>query len=77
MYSLNINNGIQIFQYDEKGNSPFTKEIDRKPLENIPPLGFTLLDKDGNKVSYSQITKDGNGYVKWLFPAYDTLLISN
>lgn len=76
-YSLNILNGIQIFQYDEKGNSPFVTQIDRKATEGIKPatLGFTLLDNTNKQITYQQIIN--NGYVKWLFPGYDTLLISN
>lgn len=75
MYTLNINNGVQIFQYDENGNSPFTKEKDRTALDEIPKLSFTLLDNKGAEVSYDQIIK--NGQVNWLFPAYDTLLLTS
>lgn len=76
-YSLNILNGVQIFQYDEKGNSPFAVQIDRKAIQGNGPvsLGFTLLDNTGQQISYEQIIS--NGYVKWLFPGYDTLLVSN
>ena len=74
MYSLNINNGVQIFQYDENGNSPFTQEKDRTALDEIPKLSFTLLDNNGAEVSYEQIIR--NGEVNWLFPAYDSLLLT-
>lgn len=76
-YSLNILNGVQIFQYDEKGNSPFVSQIDRQAIQGEKPasLGFTLLDNTGQQISYEQIIN--SGYVKWLFPGYDTLLISN
>ena len=59
MYTLNINNGVQIFQYDENGNSPFTKEKDRTALDEIPKLSFTLLDNKGAEIPYDQIIKNG------------------
>lgn len=75
-YSLNILNGVQIFQYDEKGNSPFVKQVDRPAIDQLKSLGFILLDNTGKQITYQQIINEENGYVKWLFPGYDTLLIS-
>lgn len=72
-YSLSIINGTQIFQYDEKGNSPFVEQVDRKPMEAAPDLGFTLLDNSGTQISYNQIVQYGS--VRWLFPKNETLLI--
>lgn len=77
-YSLNIKNGTQIFQYDEKGNSPYTKEVDRKPTETEdkpPVLSFVLLNAQSQQIPYQEIIN--NGYVCWCFPGHDTLLISN
>jgi len=46
MYTLDINNGTQVFQYDKKGNSPTSPQLE-KPI-TILPLSFTLLDSEGN-----------------------------
>ena len=72
-YNLNIENGTQVFQYDGKGNSPASKQL-QKPLE-ILPLSFTLLDNTGTQISYDQIIN--NGTVRWLIPGTSTLLFAN
>lgn len=72
-YSLNIENSTQVFQYDGKGNSPTSPQLE-KPLQ-IKPLTFTLIDDEGNQVSYQQIIN--NGYVEWIVPTQNTLLISD
>lgn len=72
-YTLNIENGTQVFQYDGKGNSPASAQLE-KPIQ-ILPLTFTLIDDEGNEVSYDQIIN--NGYVEWLLPNSNTLLASN
>lgn len=74
MYTLVINNGTQIFQYDEKGNSPFVEQADRKPMEQPKPLTFTLLDNTGTQIAYNQIIDPNYGSVRWLFPKNQTLL---
>ena len=71
-YNLNIENGTQVFQYDGKGNSPASPQFE-KPIQ-ILPLTFTLIDDEGNEVSYDQIIN--NGYVEWMIPKNNTLLIS-
>jgi len=50
MYSLNLEYGTQVFQYDGKGNSPASPQVER-PLE-IQPLSFTLIDNEGHEVPY-------------------------
>lgn len=72
MYNLNLRNGTQVFQYDGKGNSPASKQLD-KPLE-ILPLEFTLLDNQGKEISINQIRN--NGHIKWIIPNVNTLLLS-
>ena len=72
-YSLFINNGTQVFQYDGKGNSPASKQLE-KPLV-IQSLTFTLLDNTGTQISYEQIIN--NGYVKWLIPYQNTMVLSD
>ena len=69
-YSLSIDNGTQVFQYDNKGNSPATEQV-KKPLE-IKPLTFSLLDNTGRQISFEQIVN--NGIIRWLIPRQNTLL---
>lgn len=71
-YSLMIANGDQVFQYDEKGNSPCSGHLE-KPLQ-IQPLEYVLVDSQGNTITHQQILN--NGSVQWLFPNSNTLLIS-
>ena len=73
MYTLDINNGTQVFQYDKKGNSPTSPQLE-KPI-TILPLSFTLLDSEGNQVTPQQIM--ANGYIEWLIPKQNTLLIAD
>ena len=70
-YSLSIDNGTQVFQYDNKGNSPTSEQLE-KPLE-LKPLTFTLLDNTGKEISYEEIIN--NGYVKWLLSKEDDTLL--
>lgn len=70
MYSLNLNNATEVFQYDGKGNSPVSPQI-KKPLQ-IKPLTFTLLDNNGAQISTQAIIN--NGSITWLFPKTNTLL---
>ena len=73
MYSLNIENGTQVFQYDGKGNSPASPQVE-KPLQ-IQPLRFTLIDNQGTEITHDQIR--AQGWIKWIIPTTQTLLISN
>lgn len=74
MYSLNLEYGTQVFQYDGKGNSPASPQLE-KPLE-IHPLTFTLLDNQGNQITHDNIRN--NGYIKWIIPKEQhTLLKAN
>lgn len=75
-YSLEITNATQVFKYDNKGNSPISPQFQNSKNQiEIKPLSFILLDKGGNKVSLNRIRQNG-GFVKWLFPKQNTLLIS-
>lgn len=74
MYSLNLEYGTQVFQYDGKGNSPASPQLE-KPLE-IHPLTFTLLDNQGKQITHENIRR--NGYIKWIIPKEQhTLLKAN
>ena len=72
MYSLVLNNSSQVFQYDDKGNSPTSLQLQR-PL-TINPLTFGLIDEKGKQIPFQQIKKKGQ--VKWIIPNDQTLLIS-
>lgn len=72
MYSLNLENGTQVFQYDGKGNSPTSPQLEKK-LE-IRPLTFTLIDNQGKEIPHDQIRN--NGWIKWIIPNTQTLLSS-
>lgn len=72
-YSLLINNGNQIFKYNESGVSP-AHESNEHP-QQILPLTFSLFDENGNLVSDEDIRQ--NCKVKWIVPNKDTMLQSN
>ena len=72
MYSLNMEYGTQVFQYDNKGNSPASKQVD-KPI-TIHPLDFKLINNEGKQVTYQSIIFEG--WVKWIIPTSQTLLKS-
>lgn len=67
-YTLTIEGGTQVFQYDSKGNSPASASLE-KPLQ-IKPLTFTLYNKDGDEISHDQIKQ--NGFIKWYIPKAST-----
>lgn len=71
-YTLVINNGTQLFKYDEAGLSPSHK-ANEHPQE-IKTLTFTLFDEKGNAVEEDDIRR--NAKVTWKFPAKETLLLS-
>lgn len=73
MYQLQLINGTQVFQYDGKGNSPASKQLD-KPI-TISPVSFSLFDDKGNEITHDQIRT--NGLIKWIIPNTQTLLVSN
>lgn len=72
-YTLVINNGTQLFKYNEAGLSPSHK-TNEHPQE-IKTLTFTLFDENGNMVEEEDIRR--NAKVKWKFPAKETLLLSS
>lgn len=68
-YTAIINNGNQIFKYDEKGISP-ASEAANMPII-IQPLDFTVYDDNGAEVPQSAI---GNQNVEWWVPAESTMI---
>ena len=70
-YTLVIENGNQVFKYNENGVSPANGSV-KHPI-TIMPLGFTLYDDKGQKVNHNVI-KD----IEWKVSTKDTLInVSN
>lgn len=64
-YGLIINNGNQVFQYNENGVAPTSRSLTNPQV--ILPLDFTLFDKTGNTI---EVTKN----IQWKVPKKNTLL---
>lgn len=71
-YTLVINNGTQLFKYNEAGLSPSHK-ANEHPQE-IKTLTFTLFDEKGNMVEEEDISR--NAKVAWKLPHKETLLLT-
>lgn len=70
-YTLVIDNGNQVFKYNEKGISPANGSV-ANPI-TIMPLGFTLYDDKGQKINHNVIKN-----IEWKVPGKDTLIeVSN
>lgn len=65
-YGLIINNGNQVFQYNENGVAPTSRSLTNPQI--ILPLDFTLFDKTGNTI---EVTKN----IQWKVPKKNTLLV--
>lgn len=70
-YTLIIDNGTQLFKYNEVGLSP-AHQSNLKPQE-IKTLSFTLFDENGNIVEEDDLRR--NAKVTWKLPAKETLLL--
>ena len=68
-YTLIINNGTQVFKYDEAGVSPTSPSL-LKPME-IKPLSFTVFNPEGVEVDTDAIDLT---QVKWKVPMENTML---
>ena len=69
VYTLVINNGSQVFKYDENGISP-TSNTSENPYV-IPPLSFTVYDNLGQEISQEVLAKSK---FKWIAPKENTML---
>ena len=69
-YSLVINNGTQVFNYNEDGVSP-CKIKEGQFIYTIPELSFTLYDANGSEIDKNEIK---NTDIKWKIPLKNTLL---
>ena len=68
-YTLVINNGNQVFKYNEQGIAPTNPALEN-PV-TILPLSFTLYDNKGQKVNYNAI---GGKNVFWSVPSRNSLI---
>lgn len=68
-YTLVINNGTQVFKYDENGISPSSPSL-LTPMK-INPLSFTVYNPSGVEVDINSIDLSK---VTWNFPIEDTML---
>lgn len=75
-YSLVINNGTVVYQYDEMGNAPTTLQGSLSP-QQIKTLSFTLYNNLGQAIESTDILKDPQCEVIWGIPTDHTLLKLN
>ena len=75
LYSLVINNGSAVYQYNEYGVAPNNQSLDIK--QDIQALSFTIYDNLGNPIDSDIIKKAKNCSIRWFFPIKDTLLIEH
>lgn len=73
LYSLIINNGSAVYQYNENGVAPNSKSLDSQ--QEIQSLSFTIYDNLGNPIDESVIKNSLNCQVRWFFPIADTMLV--
>ena len=66
---VNIENGEQVFIYDEAGISP--NDSSKDPRQTLMPLTFSLYDADGKKI---EMTKNFDAEITWFFPKENTML---
>lgn len=70
-YSLVINNGTQVFNYNEEGISPCE---DQNIKYVIPELTFTLYNEKGEEVNQDYINVNN---IKWFFPNKENSLLTH
>lgn len=68
-YILNVNNGTQVFGYNEAGVAPNNESLE-KPMV-IQPLSFTLYDEQGNEVPLDALDKN---QIEWHVPKKNTMI---
>lgn len=73
LYSLVINNGSVVYQYNENGVAPNNKKLQNPQI--IPALTFNLYDDNGKLVDSESLIRSKECQVTWIFPKKDTLLV--
>ncbi len=72
LYSLVINNGSAVYQYNENGVAPNNKSLDVQ--QEIQGLSFTVYDNLGQPIDSDIIANEKNCKIRWYFPIKDTML---
>ena len=70
-YTFILNNGVQVFKYNEDGVAPTSTIMDNPQI--IYPLSFTTYDSAGMLIPAEEVCASGN--VKWIVPFEDESLI--
>lgn len=73
LYSLVINNGSAVFQYNENGVAPTSKSLDVP--QQIQGLSFTIYDNLGQPVDPDILANQKNCKIRWQFPIKNTMLV--
>ena len=75
LYSLVINNGSAVFQYNEYGVAPNNRSLDIQ--QQIQALSFTIYDNLGNAIDNDIIRNSKDCKIRWQFPIKNTLLVDS
>ena len=73
LYSLVINNGSAVFQYNENGVAPNNKSLDIQ--QEIQGLSFTVYDNLGQPIDSAIIANTKNCKIRWQFPIKESMLV--
>ena len=73
LYSLVINNGSAVFQYNENGVAPNNKSLDVQ--QEIQGLSFTIYDNLGQPIDSAIIANTKNCKIRWQFPIKESMLV--
>ena len=74
LYSLVINNGSAVFQYNENGVAPNSKSLDVQ--QEIQGLSFTVYDNLGQPIDSDIIANTKNCKIRWQFPIKESMLVN-
>lgn len=72
VFTLVINHGNEVFQYNEFGVAPNSKSLE-KP-QQIEALTFSIFDKTGQEIDIENWIRSGESEIEWKFPITNTLL---
>ena len=72
LYSLVINNGSAVYQYNENGVAPNSKSLDTQ--QQIQGLSFTIYDNLGQPIDSKIIQNSRDCKIRWQFPIKDSML---
>lgn len=73
-FSLVINNGTQVFKYNEAGISPTAQSKQTHQTIDIPELSFIIYDNQGKPIDQSIANKSK---IRWYIPSENSLLTYN